>query len=489
MKSYYSLFLAAASLLLLPGCTKEPMGSGEGIPMRVAPSLDGCTRASLTSANLTEFYLQINCTDAAFGYFEKLTKSGTGWEAGKRLLWKNETTTVSYSAAFFGSHAFTESEFTSGVNLSIPANQSTQAGLNSADLLTLPAADIKYEDTAGGVLPVNLHHGLAKVKFVLTLGGAFYDANLGRTANPVTVFTVKGANTGFNFKPHTGVVTVTGGTQADITPLAGAYTPGTASSKAATATYEAILLPQSFAAGELRVSFSIGLGNYTWSNSSAITLSAGTTVNLPLSVTNVVAPDPYNGHAWVDLGAGLKWATCNVGAENPDDYGYYLAWGESAPKEDYSKKTYFDQDPNSIYLSFIKYTHSTKTVLDPEDDAATVNWGAPWRMPTIEELQWLIDNCTWERKTTAHGYAHGGALLTSKINGNSIFLPGAGVRTTTFEPSGLGEWGYYWSSNLSPEYQGSGLHLFYCYENESLSGLGTSFDVRTDGLSVRPVAN
>ena len=489
MRSFYTLFLAAASLLLPLGCTKEPVDSGGGIPMQVAPSLDGGTRASLTSANLTEFYLQMDCTDAAFDYFGKLTKSGSGWDAGKQLSWKNETTPVSYSAAFFGSHAFTASEFASGVNLSIPANQSTQAALNSADLLTVPASDIKYEDTAGGILPVNLHHGLAKVNFVLTLGSAFYDANLGRTTNPVTVFTVKGANTGFNFKPLTGVVTVTGGTQADITPLTGAYTPSTASSKSATATYEAILLPQSFAAGELRVSFSVDECNYTWSNTSAITLSAGTTFNLLISTTTGPPVDPYNGHAWVDLGAGLKWATCNVGAANPDDYGDYFAWGETAPKEDYSKKTYFDQDPNSIYLSFIKYTLSTKTVLDPEDDAAVVNWGGPWRMPTIAELQWLLDNCTIERKTTAHGYAHGGVLLTSKINGNSIFLPGASYRYDTAEPSHLGDWGEYWSSTLSPEYPGSGLNLFFNYEGDYFYGYGTDFIVRTEGLSVRPVAN
>ena len=244
MRSHYALFLSAAALLLLPGCAKEPLGGVKGIPMQVTPSLEGDTRASLTAANLTEFYLQLDCADANYGYCGKLSKSGTDWTAAQQLLWKDATTSVSYSAALFGSHVFTAAEFASGVNLAVPANQSTQAGLNSADLLTSPAAEIKSEDTAGGVLPVNLGHGLTKVNFVLTLGGAFYDANLGRTDNPVTAFTVKGTKTGFNFKPRTGVVTVTAGTQASISARPGRIAPPRKRRRASTSS-KVIALPQS----------------------------------------------------------------------------------------------------------------------------------------------------------------------------------------------------------------------------------------------------
>ena len=506
MKQLNNIVLAAASLLLPLGCTKEPVDGGGGIPMQVAPSLDGGTRASLTSANLTEFYLQMDCTDAAFDYFGKLTKSGSGWDAGKQLSWKNETTPVSYSAAFFGSHAFTASEFASGVNLSIPANQSTQAALNSADLLTVPASDIKYEDTAGGILPVNLHHGLAKVNFVLTLGSAFYDANLGRTTNPVTVFTVKGANTGFNFKPLTGVVTVTGGTQADITPLTGAYTPSTASSKSATATYEAILLPQSFAAGELRVSFSVDECNYTWSNTSAITLSAGTTFNLLISTTTGPPVDPYNGHANVDMGNGLKWATCNVGAENPWNYGDYIAWGETATKSSYNYSTYRWMEFGRSSLYYItKYTfadgetearwynggtfigdhwdgveHRDYASYDYADDAARQRLGGTWRTPTAAEWTWLRENCSWSW-TTLNGV--NGMIVTSNANGNQIFLPAAGYLYET-DLIDCGIYGYYWSSSL--------------YETKSYFATSVYFkngeivqawDQRIFGQHIRPVAN
>lgn len=290
MNRHNILIILAVAILALPvSCTKEiGGGAGEGIPLRVAPSLAGETKASIQTVDLTEFYLQLGCTDAAYGYFGKVSKSGTAWSAAKQLFWKDETTPVTACAAYFEGHVFTAAEFASGVDLAVPADQSTQAGLNSADLLTLKAADIKYEDTEGGVLPVELSHGLAKVNFVLSLGNALYDAGIGLTTNPVTAFTVKGANTGCNFKPQTGAVTVTAATQADITPLAGTYTPGTATTKSATAIYEAILVPQSFAAGELTVTFSIGLGEYEWSNAEAITLTAGTTVNLPVSVTAIL---------------------------------------------------------------------------------------------------------------------------------------------------------------------------------------------------------
>lgn len=281
--------IAALAILTLASCTKEAGGGpGEGLPMRVVSSLAGETKASMQTADLQEFYLQLACADAAYGYFGKVSKSGTDWSAARQLFWKDETTPVSACAAFYGGHAFTAAEFSGGVNLAVPADQSTQAGLNSADLLTLPAASVKYEDTADGELPVALGHGLAKVNFVLTLGSAFYEAGVGLDANPVTVFTVKGANTGFNFKPQSGAVTVTAATQADITPLAGTYTPGTATAKTATAIYEAILVPQNFAAGELTVTFSIGLGEYEWRNADVVTLTAGTTVNLPVSVTAIL---------------------------------------------------------------------------------------------------------------------------------------------------------------------------------------------------------
>lgn len=121
-----------------------------------------------------------------------------------------------------------------------------------------------------------------------------------------------------------------------------------------------------------------------------------------------------NGHEWVDLGlpSGTKWATCNVGATKPEEYGDYFAWGETTPKTNYSIETYtYKEYPETLPLSA---------------DAANANWGGDWRLPTKEEISELIVNCTWTFTWTEE-LKLGGYKVTSKINGNSIFLPTADV--------------------------------------------------------------
>ncbi|MDY4512056.1 MAG: hypothetical protein SPE10_01190 [Paludibacteraceae bacterium] len=137
------------------------------------------------------------------------------------------------------------------------------------------------------------------------------------------------------------------------------------------------------------------------------------------------------GHKWVDLGlpSGLKWATCNVGASTPKGYGDYFAWGETNTKSTYSLDTY-------------TYTDN-KPVLDPENDAARINWGGAWRMPTNEEWEELRSNCTWTWTTLngINGYEVKGS------NGNAIFLPAAGFRSSN-DVFYTGHYGCYWSSSL-----------------------------------------
>ncbi|MBQ7388798.1 MAG: hypothetical protein IJW01_05480 [Paludibacteraceae bacterium] len=106
-----------------------------------------------------------------------------------------------------------------------------------------------------------------------------------------------------------------------------------------------------------------------------------------------------NGYVWIDLGLSVKWATCNVGATSPEKYGNYYAWGETEPKTTYTWATY--KWCNGSYDTQTKYctdssrgTVDNKTVLELADDAANVNWGGAWRMPTDAECQELIDNCT-----------------------------------------------------------------------------------------------
>ena len=530
-----------SSAILLASCSKEVGPDNGGLEMRVVPSLAGeGVKASITTADLTAFWLRVDCpSNALYSYFCKVSKNSTGWNPDKQLLWKDETTAVSYSAAYFGGHDFTKAEFTSGVDLAVPADQSTQTGLNAADLLTLSGASKEYTDDPAGELPVTLTHGLTKVNIVLSLGSNFYDNKYGRTANPVKALTVTGTNLGFNFQPTTGAVTVKAGSEADITPFALSYTPGTATAKTSVATYEAILVPQTFTAGTLSVSFKVGDKDYIWTNAEAITLIAGQTVTLPVSVTAAPPPPSINGHEYVDMGEveinGVKkhllWATCNVGAENPWDYGDYFDWGGIKPyyqaghsqdnpctdwidgKDGYIWKNYsFMQAGESSWKKINKYTFADgktdgtlwydgegnfigdgKTsfaAYDYADDAARQLWGGSWRIPTDEEWQALLDDnyysWVWTADYLGDGSNHAGRIVTRKdgtgpCSGNSIFLPAAGCRCGA-RLDDAGSFGYYWSSSLYTGYSGYAWYVdFYS------GGVGRGGDGRYYGQSVRPL--
>ena len=106
---------------------------------------------------------------------------------------------------------------------------------------------------------------------------------------------------------------------------------------------------------------------------------------------------------YVDLGLSVKWATCNVGANSPEEYGDYFAWGETTSKDKYNwnyykyckgSSTTFTKYCNKSSYGYNGFT-DTKTKLDPDDDAATVNWGGSWRMPTVAEMTELQSECTW----------------------------------------------------------------------------------------------
>lgn len=207
----------------------------------------------------------------------------------------------------------------------------------------------------------------------------------------------------------------------------------------------------------------------------------------------------------IDLGlpSGLKWANMNVGAKSIDDFGDYFAWGETVGYK--SGKTIFDKVSYKWYQStttkdadgfdvvaegFTKYVresdadkygydgfYDNKTVLDLEDDAAHVNWGGDWRMPTRAEIKELIDCCTWKWAALngTNGYKVTGQ------NGNSLFLPAAGSRYGGFLSS-AGAYGYYWSSSLGAARSDYAYDL--CFYSVSVDWRS---DGRYDGFSVRPV--
>ena len=196
----------------------------------------------------------------------------------------------------------------------------------------------------------------------------------------------------------------------------------------------------------------------------------------------------HNGHAYVDLGLSVKWATCNVGANSPEEYGDYFAWGETQPKDYYNLSTY--KYCNGSSTTMTKYcTSSTygiidyKTTLELTDDAARVNWGGKWRMPTKAEQDELrsTSNCTWEW-TAQKGVE--GYKVTSKKNGNFIFLPATGccLSGDLDGLDGVGSLGDYWSSSLSAGYGDSAYGVFFHSDYINLGNFS-----RDTGHSVRAV--
>ncbi len=213
-----------------------------------------------------------------------------------------------------------------------------------------------------------------------------------------------------------------------------------------------------------------------------MTISASAQFYIYCSDGNVIKVDSIS-YAYVDLGLSVKWATCNVGANKPEEYGDYFAWGETQPKDYYDWSTY--KWCNGSYKTQTKYnanssygTVDNKTTLDLSDDAARANWGGSWRMPTKEEQDELRNNCTWTW-TTQNGV--NGYKVTSKSNGNSIFLPAAGYRYDSSLYS-VGSPGYYWSSSRT-----TGYPYYACYLAFNSSYVGWNGYYRYCGFSVRPV--
>ena len=206
-------------------------------------------------------------------------------------------------------------------------------------------------------------------------------------------------------------------------------------------------------------------------------------------------PDGSHPHA-IDLGLSVKWACCNVGASKPEEYGGYYAWGETSEKSEYGYATYKywkdgcyidDEYYRSGFTKYVSDSHSGfggftdgKTVLDLVDDVAHVKWGGSWRMPTHAEFKELVSNCT-SKWTELNGVK--GRRFTSKINGNSIFLPASGCMDYT-DLYNVGSAGGYRSSSLDTDndYRVWGLYFYSDFVYTS------SIYGRYFGLSVRPVS-
>ncbi len=194
---------------------------------------------------------------------------------------------------------------------------------------------------------------------------------------------------------------------------------------------------------------------------------------------------PSIQHEAVDLGLSVLWATCNVGANSPEESGDLFAWGETKPKENYSWDNYIFGTPDNITKYLVENdeygatgTIDNKITLELIDDAAAVNWGGNWRIPTRDEIKELVMYCTWTWTDNYNGTGAIGCVVTSKKNSNSIFLPAA---SEDEELGGI--CGFYWSSSLELS-QSFGADML-CFESDNECGCG--FSARCFGHSVRAV--
>ena len=207
----------------------------------------------------------------------------------------------------------------------------------------------------------------------------------------------------------------------------------------------------------------------------------GATATCTVTVTSASPAPTYEA---VDLGLSVKWATMNIGANAPEDYGDYFAWGETTAKTDYSWSTY--KWCQGTYKTLTKYNTSSdysysapdnKTQLELADDAAYVNWGGTWRMPTDAELTELRTKCTWTW-TSLNGV---NGMKVAGPSGNSIFLPAAGSRYGA-SLNGAGSYGNYWSSSLGESSPSDAWDVYF-----NSSGAYRSYNDRYRGRSVRAV--
>lgn len=235
--------------------------------------------------------------------------------------------------------------------------------------------------------------------------------------------------------------------------------------------------PTSGTAGSRKITIKVAENTTYEERNGSVIIKLGSELQ-SVKITQEKREKEIEGHKYVDLGLSVKWATCNVGANSPEEYGGYYAWGETSIKSNYTWGNCFDCF-NDSGDSWSVYKIGGKTKLEPnsDHDTARKNWGGTWRMPTIDELEELNSKCTW---TWTSKDGHYGYLVTGP-NGNSIFLPAAGLRDDA-SSNRVGKYGFYWSSTLSSSYSNDAQSLYF-------NGIGhvTYYSYRFYGHSVRPV--
>lgn len=204
---------------------------------------------------------------------------------------------------------------------------------------------------------------------------------------------------------------------------------------------------------------------------------------IPESVTG-----NYNGHDYVDMGTSVMWATYNVGAQTPTEYGDYVAWGEIESQEYYNWNTYkygYSHKDLTKYCTNPEFGNvDNLSVLQPEDDYAFIKWGEKWRTPTKEEWDELFQTC--EFKYIINSTGRKGYIVTAK-NGNQIFLPLGGGKVFDYPAEPQNQWGFYWTASIVEEHPYSAWCVFLTDDSDDTELATYMEPLRCRGYSVRAV--
>ena len=425
---------------------------------------------------------------------------GTVWTPAKQMNWKNATD----AHYFLGIYPVPDSV----TSFTAAAYKLNPAEYESSDLLI--ATNLDGVTVADGPVNLTFEHAMAKLNVNLKFRSEF-------SANTIVSSVTATAYDSATVNYFTKNMTVAGSTREVLIPQTS--TPATGYN----VSFSGLQVPQE---GVKKITVTIDGRTFVYDAAQDIPLDAGkyTTIGLivgndkmvldDITISNWTADadlgcqeavlDPYNGHEYVDLGlpSGLKWATCNVGASKPEEYGDYFAWGETVPY-------YSSQDPltwkegksagydwpsykwcKGSYKTLTKYCNNSeygndgftdsKTTLVAEDDAASYQWGGIWRMPTNDDFEELLatkDNTTDYTWT----WCDGGWQIVRNSTGATLFLPAAGYRYLTILYD-VGSHGGYWSSSLNTGGPYDAWDIYF-----SSGNVNTYDNARYIGFSVRPV--
>lgn len=483
----YSIFILIILFCLISGCNGENVPSGEG-EITIRASVGSMTKMSyegdvthFTSGDKIAIYGWTGDADAipATRVVDGVvnTFDGSDWTPATKMLWKN----LSEPHWFLGiSPVFTIDDLAAGSYTLDPADYTASDLLVATNLGGVKATD--------GPVTLKFDHVMAKLVVDLNIR-----SGLDATGAKISVSTQARTEASVDYLTKTVLV------KGDVSEV------DLPASSSANTTFESIMVPQT---GVRKITVVFNDIIYRFEASDDIPLKTGKCTVLDLSVGKEIlelnfvsvidwesggeisgggmthTPSHINGHEFVEMGDGLKWATCNLGASYPYEYGSPFAWGEIDSRNDFKWETYKWGDGETL----TKYYGTDFISLLPEDDAARKVWGADWRTPTDAEWAWLCDdkNCSWTWMTDYLGSGENGMLVTSRIPGftnHTIFLPASGsVVSDTNDSEGV--LGCYWSSSLHETSMSMGKAVFF-----SSDGVSRKEAERYIGLTVRPVAS